>query len=123
MDFPTARTAVLTAHFGDPAWVTLLVERLRWALPQLADEQIHVIDQDRTATSEGMLRERLGNVTILRYPRSERHFVAVGHDHAHVLNLAVRDIHCDHLILFDSDAHPASRDLGPKIGAGLGRHD
>jgi hypothetical protein len=104
--FPTERTAVLTAHFGDLSWVALLVDRVRSTFPEIADERIYVIDQDRTATSQDALRARLGNVQILSWPKSPPHFVATGHDHAHALNLAVSHIDCDYLMLFDSDAHP-----------------
>lgn len=104
--FPSARTALLTTHFGDPRWVELLLRRVRSVFPELSDENIFVIDQDRTATSADALRARLGPVRILRYPVSAPHVVMTGHDHAHVLNLAVREIASDYLLIFDSDAHP-----------------
>lgn len=86
----------------------LLLQRARSAFPELRNESIYVIDQSRTATSEEALRSRLGPVQILRFPVSEPHVVMTGHDHAAALNLAVREINCDYLMIFDSDAHPVS---------------
>lgn len=100
------RTALLTAHYGNPFWVQLLLARAREAFPQMCDRDIYVIDQDRAADSAERLRSLVGPVEVLRYPKSERHFAMTGHDHANVLNLAVRSIDADVLILFDSDAHP-----------------
>lgn len=108
------RTALLTAHYGDPFWVRLLMARARLAFPHVRDEDIYVIDQNRTANSSG-LRCLLDPINILRYPRSEPHFETTGHDHAHVLNLAVRTIDAEVLILFDSDAHPVHAGAGAKV--------
>lgn len=109
------RTALLTAHYGDPFWVQLLLRRARPAFPQIRAENVYVIDQDRTASSADRLRSLLGDVQILRYPRSEPHFEITGHDHAYVLNLAVREIDADVIVLFDSDAHPVRADLGTEV--------
>lgn len=113
----------MTAHFGDTGWVELLVARVRAIFPELPDENVFVIDQDRTDSSSELLRERLGAVTILRYPRSEEHFRYVGHDHAHVLNLAVREIDADFTMVFDSDAHPVDPTLRPKLAQLLAGND
>jgi hypothetical protein len=121
--FPSHRTAVLTTHFGDLGWVELLVRRIRSFLPEIADENIFVVDQDRTDRSEAALRERLGGVTILRWPESEPHFVITGHDHAHVLNLAVRAIDSDFLLIFDSDAHPIGPEFRARLAACLAEND
>jgi hypothetical protein len=117
------RTALLTTHFGDPFWVQLLLRRARSAFPDLTDADIFVIDQDRTNRSAERLRAALGPVHILRYPCSEPHFETTGHDHAHVLNLAVREIDADVLVLFDSDAHPVRPRVGARIGELLAEFD
>lgn len=109
------RTALLTTHFGDPFWVQLLLRRARTSFPDLTDADIFVIDQDRTSLSSEQLRAALGPVHILRYPRSEPHFETTGHDHAHVLNLAIREIEADVLVIFDSDAHPMRPQVGTRI--------
>jgi hypothetical protein len=109
------RTALLTTHLGDPFWVQLLLRRASKAFPDLTDADIFVIDQDRTSRSAERLRAALGPVRILRYPRSEPHFETTGHDHAHVLNLAVREIEAEVLIIFDSDAHPVRPEVGVRI--------
>ncbi len=101
-------TAVLTASFGDPAWAAMLLRRLRAAFPEIPDRRIFVIDQDRTERSATALRDALGAVQILTFPTSPSHVAATGHDHAYVLNLAVRAIDTGFLMLFDSDAHPVS---------------
>lgn len=121
--FPSDRTALVTTHFGDPRWVELLLVRVRRAFPELSDDRIFVIDQDRTATSGEALRRRLGPVRILSYPISEPHIVMTGHDHAHVLNLAVREIDSDYVLVFDSDAHPTSEKVRPQLGALLDDND
>jgi hypothetical protein len=115
--FPAAGTAVLTTHFGDPAWVELLVARLRAAFPDIPAEAIFVVDQDRTETSAARLRSRLGPVRVLAFPPSEPHVDATGHDHAHVLNLAVRELDADFVLLFDSDAHPVSPAARERLAA------
>jgi len=109
------RTVLLTAHYGNPFWVQLLLARARDAFPELRPADIYVIDQDRTPTSADALRALLGPVSVLRYPRSEPHFETTGHDHAHALNLAVRDVDADVVVLFDSDAHPVRTDLGATV--------
>ena len=60
---------------------------------------------------------------VLTYPRSEPHFETTGHDHAHVLNLAVRDVDADVLILFDSDAHPVHAGVGAIVDRLLETND
>jgi len=117
------RTALLTTHFGSPFWVQLLLSRARPAFPQLRHGDIYVIDQDRTSTSADGLRSLLGPVHVLTYPRSEPHFETTGHDHAHVLNLAVRDVDADVLILFDSDAHPVHAGVGAIVDRLLETND
>jgi hypothetical protein len=117
------RTALLTTHYGSTFWVELLLARARRAFPQLRDADVYVIDQDRTETSTAQLRAQLGGVNVLRYPRSEAHFETTGHDHAHVLNLAVRDVEADVLVLFDSDAHPVNASVGATVGRLLKEHD
>jgi hypothetical protein len=113
--FGAGRAALLTTHFGDLVWVKTLLERFRRVIPEIADHHIYVIDQDRTPTSAGRLREAVGPVRILRYPVSPPHVEWTGHDHANVLNLAVRDVPNETLILFDSDAHP----VGPTLRSRL----
>lgn len=115
--FPTERTALLTTHFGDVRWVGLLIDRARTAFPGLDDGRIFVIDQDRREKSAALLRRQLGPVHVLQYPRSAPHIAATGHDHAHVLDLAIREVESDYLLVFDSDAHP----IGPAARSRLER--
>lgn len=115
--------ALLTAHYGDPFWVDLLLRKARPAFPRLRDADVYIIDQNRTPTSADSLRSFFGGVQILRYPRSEPHFETTGHDHANVLNLAVRDVDADVLVLFDSDAHPIHSGVGETVERLLKEHD
>lgn len=46
-----------------------------------------------------------------------------GHDHAHVLNLAVREIDHDYVLVFDSDAHPVSERVRPLLLPLIAEHD
>jgi hypothetical protein len=117
------RTALLTAHYGDPFWVQLLLRKARPAFPQIRAKDVYVIDQSRTPSSADRLRSLLGDVQILSYSRSEPHFETTGHDHAHVLNLAVREIDADVIVLFDSDAHPVRADVGIAVDRLLEHHD
>lgn len=121
--FPTERAALLTTHFGDVRWVQLLLDRARRAFPGLDDDRIYVIDQDRTETSADMLRHRLGEVQVLCYPPSEPHIAATGHDHAHVLDQAIRDVESDYLLVFDSDAHPVGTGAHARLARLLRDHD
>lgn len=102
----SSQTAVLTTHFGDLRWVRLLVSRLRAAFPEIPARNLYVIDQDRTDASRAALRREFEEAQILQLPKSDPHFVITGHDHAHVLNLAARQIPSEFLFVFDSDAHP-----------------
>jgi len=121
--FPTERTALLTTHFGKLDWVALLLRRMRAIFPELADERIFVIDQDRTETSEARIFERLGPVQVLRFPKSAAHVHATGHDHANALNLGIRAIESDYLVVFDSDAHPVSGSARPLLAELIARND
>jgi hypothetical protein len=116
-------TAVLTANFGDPGWTRLLRDRVRECLPELPDQRFYVIDQNRTDQSDAALRRVLPGVRILRFPQSAPHVQATGHDHAHVLNLAVRELTHDYLIVIDSDAHPVSSAIRPLLMPLLTEHD
>src|SRR5262245_41883428 len=115
--FPVGSAALITTHFGDVRWVELLLRRTRAAFPGLPDQEVYVNHQDRTAESAAQPRHRLGDVTGPHLPLHEPHVLKTGHDHAHVLNLAVREIDAPYLVLFDSDAHPVSPAAAVRLGA------
>lgn len=117
------RTALLATHFGNAFWIELLLSRARRAFPEVSDDDIYVIDQDRTRDSAQRLQDLLGPVHILRYPPSQPHFEVTGHDHAHVLTRAARDVDAETLVVFDSDAHPLTDDVGERIAARLEQAD
>lgn len=117
------RPAILTTHFGNPFWVELLVRRALRAFPGLRADEVYVVDQDRGNDSAERLRALLGPVNVLRYPPSRPHFDVTGHDHAYVLTRAARDIDAETLVVFDSDAHPLTDDVGERVVSGLERAD
>jgi len=106
----------LTTHFFDYEWTSLLAQRLSQTVPSSATVQFLVIDQDRTADSARRLAALVPHATVLQFPRSQRHFERMGHDHAFVLNEAIKHVAGDLLVVFDSDAHPYTDDwLGTTV--------
>ena len=120
-----AETAVLTTHFGALDWLHLLRDRVSECFPELPDDRFYVIDQNRTRESETELRRSYPGIHVLQFPPSPRHIDVTGHDHGHVLNLAVRTISRTHayLIVFDSDAHPVSPAVRQLLVPLLVEHD
>ncbi|MDF7798267.1 glycosyltransferase family A protein [Pontiellaceae bacterium B1224] len=101
---------ILTAHFGDFDWTDFLIRRLFETVGNSASElEILVINQDRTAESRARL-EKMGAVRVLEYPRNEKYFKVMGHDHPWVLDQALKEVGGDILVVFDCDAHPVRDD-------------
>jgi hypothetical protein len=96
----------VTAHFHDFQWTELLLRRIRATTPVDAIREIIVIDQDRTAESRKRLLALDPLLRVLQYPREERLFQVLGHDHPAVLNQIMAQVRGDWICLFDSDAHP-----------------
>jgi hypothetical protein len=98
----------ITTHFYDFDWTGLLIRQLLATTPAARIHEILIIDQDREETSRERLAGLAPGVRVVQYPKSERHFEWTRHDHAAVLNAAVREAHGELICLFDSDAHPIS---------------
>jgi hypothetical protein len=112
----------LTTHFYDFEWTGLLVRQLLATTPAERIHEIIIIDQDREIGSRQRLQELAPGVRVLQYPKSERHFEWTRHDHAAVLNAAVREASGDLICLFDSDAHPISAEWLPRCDKLLASH-
>lgn len=101
-----ARISFITTHFHEFAWTEFLVRKLEETVPSDRIEEILIVDQDRKAASKERLTRLSNRVRVLQYPVSPKHFVLLGHDHPHVLNLAMLEPRGSIVALFDSDAHP-----------------
>src|SRR5208337_1308530 len=97
---------IITAHFHDFRWTELLLRRLGAGIPADSIRETLVIDQDRTPQSRARLAALDPLVRVVQYPKDERFFELLGHDHPVVLNQAIQDAQGEWVCLFDSDAHP-----------------
>jgi len=102
--------SVLTTHFRAFEWTEFLFRRLARTVPTAT---VYVIDQDRSAESRARLES--SGATVLTYPPSAEHIAITGHDHAYVLNRAVRDLPDGELVIFDSDCHPCADDFDQRL--------
>src|ERR1039458_9882595 len=102
------KISFLTTHFRDIGWLRLWLERVRTHTPKHCISNIVIIDQDRTPASADTIRGLAGPVQVLQFPKSDRHFSLLGHDHPAVLNQAITRCEGDIVCLWDSDAHPIS---------------
>lgn len=99
----------VTTHFVDFDWTSLLVRNIRKFTPPEKIKEILIINQDRTVESRDRLLALDPSVRVVEYPRSELHFKLQLHDHAAVLNQAIRDVVGESVCVFDSDAHPLNK--------------
>lgn len=98
--------SIITTHFFDFDWTELLINNITNNSEVNKLKEILVINQDRNQDSAKRLESLHPLVRVLEYPISEPHFEIQGHDHAMVLNQAVREIQGTYMCIFDSDAHP-----------------
>jgi hypothetical protein len=119
----SSRLSVVSAHFASFEWTQCLVSRLLEFTPAERLGEIILINQDRTEASAQRLAALSPLVKVVQYPRSERHFEAVFHDHAAVLNQAILEAAGDLIVIFDSDAHPYTPDWLPRCEALLTQYD
>lgn len=98
----------ITTHLKDFGWIDVWIKRIRQNTAQSAIGEFLIIDQDRTTASRNQLMLLDHRVRVLQYPKSERHFIATGHDHGAVLNAVLHEVRSEHLCILDSDAHPIS---------------
>jgi len=96
----------ITAPFRDFEWTRLLVESICQNTPSESINEIIIVDQDRSEESRSRLQTLNSKVRVVQYPKSEAHFLKAKHDHAAVLNVAVREAKGKFILIFDSDAHP-----------------
>jgi len=100
----------ISAHFYDFDWTELLVRNIKRYTDETLIKEIILINQDRTQESRDRLQALDPKVRVVEYPRSELHFKLQGHDHAAVLNQAIREVRGEYVCIFDSDAHPMKAD-------------
>lgn len=105
--------SIITAHFYDFSWIKLWARKIQDNLDENKIKEILIINQDRSVESRNMLQEICPRSRILEYPRNEEQFLKRGHDHASVLNLAVKEATGDYICIFDSDCHPFSAEWLP----------
>lgn len=103
---PLKDITVITAHFHDFRWTEMLLRQLRATTPADSVREILIIDQDRTPQSCARLTALDPLIRVVQYPKDERLFELLGHDHPAVLNQAIKEAQGEWVCLFDSDAHP-----------------
>lgn len=102
--------SIITTHFYDFDWTELLIKNIQQFTDSGKIKEILIINQDRCKKSADRLVELDHKIRVIEYAKSEAHFEKMGHDHAAVLNLAVKEAEGKWIIIFDSDAHPISNE-------------
>lgn len=102
------KISFVTTHFYDFEWTSYLIHQIYSNTDINRIYEILIINQDRTNDSRHRLMEICPKANILEFPLSEKHFIKKGHDHAFVLNEAVKNAKGDLVCIFDSDCHPFS---------------
>jgi hypothetical protein len=107
---------VVTAHFGDIFWVSLLEKSLRsFSRPEEIAEFL-VVDQDRDNQSASKIQSVSGRIKVLAFPVNEEQIAELGHDHAQSLNNCMQiEYSTDHIVIFDSDCFPINSKWLEKI--------
>ncbi len=100
--------SIITTHFYDFRWIKCWIRRIRSYTDENIIKEILIVNQDRTIKSRKKLEKLDKRIVVLEYPRSQAHFDHQGHDHAYVMNLAIRETSGDYICIFDSDSHPFS---------------
>ena len=98
----------ITTHFSDFEWTRKWYESIMAFRPRDYEYEIIIIDQDRSRESRERLQMLGPLIKVVQYPRSQRHFDIMGHDHAAVLNQVLRAASGEIITIWDSDAHPVS---------------
>lgn len=100
----------ITAHFHDFDWIQCWLDRIIHFTDYDLIREFLVVNQDRNKDSNAKLAQLDRKIRVLEYPRNERLFTKQGHDHAHVLNLALKEAQGKFICVMDSDCHPISSD-------------
>lgn len=96
----------VTAHFFDFEWTEMLVNNIINFTDPKKIKEILIINQDRSLESHNRLVDINPKVKVVEFPKSVNHFQVQGHDHAAVLNCAMKKVNGEYVCIFDSDAHP-----------------
>lgn len=105
--------SIITAHFYDFAWIKLWAKKIQLNTDENKIKEIFIINQDRSLDSHNLLKQIYPRSQILEYPKNEEQISKKGHDHAAVLNFAVKEATGDYICIFDSDCHPFSPEWLP----------
>lgn len=107
------KISIITAHFFDYAWIKLWAKKIQENTGEDKIKEVFIINQDRSLESRNLLKEIYPKSKILEFPRNEEQILMKGHDHAAVLNNAVKEATGDYICIFDSDCHPFSPEWLP----------
>ncbi|MGO8764080.1 MAG: hypothetical protein ACLQSR_02970 [Limisphaerales bacterium] len=99
----------VTTSFHDQSWIKLQLRQIRKTTPEEAINSILIIDQDRTIVSRNRLARLDKKSKVFQYERNEACFKVAGHDHPAVLNQIIKQVSSEFCCIFDSDAHPMSK--------------
>lgn len=97
---------IITTHFHEFRWFEIWIRQIRSNTPAAVIREILIVNQDRSLDSQIRLANFDDRIRVLEFQRSEAHFAAMGHDHAAVLNEAIKEAKGNIICLFDSDAYP-----------------
>ena len=102
----TKTYSIVLSHFGAPFWITHTLRQIS-RLGSSKIVSVTVINQNRDRAAN--LSQFPGATAVLQFPQNEELIAAVGHDHPHSLNRAIREskFESTHVIVMDSDCFPA----------------
>ncbi len=98
----------ITTHFFDFDWTENWIDRIKTFTDYDLIREFIIINQDRNAASRKKLARLDPKVRVLEYPKNVQMIDKQGHDHAHVLNLALNEASGEFICILDSDCHPIS---------------
>ena len=118
-----ATFTVLSCHFGDPFWVTQMVNRVDRFSTLERVQSIFLVDQNRKdAVSKLGTLPRVDR--IVRYPIDEAQTAMLGHDHPASLDRVCREIiSTSHVLIMDSDTLLLTEKWQHLLDAALSRAD
>ncbi len=113
----------ITAHFHDFDWIRCWLDRIIHFTDYELIQECLIVNQDRTKDSHIKLSRLDKKVRVLEFPPDQRLIDKQGHDHAHVLNLALKEAQGKFICIMDSDCHPISSEWLGNCEAVFQDHD
>lgn len=102
------KISFVTAHFFDFNWTKNWIDRIRTFTDYDLIREFLIVNQDRNIASQKKLEKLDPKVKVVEYPVNQELFERQGHDHAHVLNLAIGEAQGEFICVLDTDCHPIS---------------